>query len=351
MSFTLDVGDLLAGTYDCAPMLITAADAEGRIVLFNHQCERLTGFDRGAVLGKSLLHTLVPAEWRDVVARRFATATDAELAAPHVNPWLTASGEVRHIEWRCCRADMPDGPWVVGFGSDVSQVATTVTPDDFVAAIAHELRQPLSACLGAVAMMKVRQNRESGEHARGVLERQLTQMTRLIDDLLDTTHLARGTVALNRIDLDLRDAVRRALESVQLSIERRNHQSSLTVPDEPVMVAADPMRLQQVLSNLLTNAVKYTDPGGTIAVTVSVDGEDARVSVRDNGSGIDKDAQERIFDLFTRATAVGGGFGIGLAVVRRLAEAHGGRVTVVSDGIGAGSEFIVSLPRIHRSHI
>lgn len=347
MSFTVEVGELLAGTYDCAPMLITAADAEGRIVLFNQQCERLTGFQRGSVLGKSLLHTLVPSEWHDVVARRFATATDAELAAPHVNPWLTESGELRHIEWRCCRADTPDGRWVVGFGSDVTRVATTVTPNDFVAAVAHELRQPLSACLGAVALMKVRQSRQTGEHARGVLERQLTQMTRLIDDLLDTTHVARGTVALNRIDLDLRDAVRRAVESVQLSIERRSHQSSLAMPDEPVTVAADPMRLQQVLSNLLTNAVKYTDPGGTIAVTVTVEGDYARVSVRDNGSGIDKEAQERIFDLFTRATTVGGGFGIGLAVVRRLVEAHGGTVSVVSDGIGLGSEFTLTFPRVH----
>ena len=347
MSSTFDVGKLLAGTYDCAPMLITAADADGRIVLFNKQCERLTGLLRGTILGKSFVHTLGPAAWHDVVTRRFATATDAELAAPHVTPWLTESGDVRNIEWRCCRADMPDGRWIVGFGSDASQITTTVMPDDFVAAVVHELRQPLSACLGAVAMMKIRQNRETGEHARGVLERQLTQMTRLIDDLLDTTHLARGTVALNRADIDLRDAVRRALESVQVSIERRNHRSSFVVPDEPVIVAADPMRLQQVLSNLLTNAVKYTDPGGTIAVKVTADGEDARVSVRDNGAGIDKDAHERIFDLFTRATTVSTGFGIGLAVVRRLVESHGGRVTVVSGGIGLGSEFIVTLPRIH----
>lgn len=345
MSLAIDVGELLAGTYDCAPMLIAAADADGRIILFNQQCERLTGFQRGAILGKSFLHTLVPPDWHDVVTRRFATATDAELAAPHVNPWLTESGEVRNIEWRCCRADMPDGRWIVGFGSDASRITTTVTPDDFVAAVAHELRQPLSACLGAVAMMKIRQNRETGEHARNVLERQLTQMTRLIDDLLDTTHVARGTVALNCIDLDLRDAVRRALESMQLSIGRRNHESSLSVPDKPVIVAADPLRLQQVLSNLLTNAVKYTDPGGTIVVAVTAAGNDARVSVRDNGAGIGKDAHERIFDLFTRATTTGAGFGIGLAVVRRLVEAHGGTVTVASAGIGSGSEFIVTLPR------
>ena len=347
MSFTVDVGDLLAATYDCAPMLIAGADAEGRIVLFNHECERLTGIPRATILGKSFLHTLVPPDWHEVVARRFATATDAELAAPHVNPWMTASGEVRNIEWRCCRADTPEGRWVVGFGSDASQTTTTATPDDFVAAVGHELRQPLGACLGAVAMMKTRRNREAGEHARGVLERQLAQMTRLIDDLLDTTHVARGTVGLNRIELDLRDAVRRALESVQVSIDRCNHQSSLLVPDEPVIVAVDPMRLQQVLSNLLTNAVKYTDPGGAISVTVTADDVDARVSVRDTGRGIDRDAHERIFDLFTRATTAGSGSGIGLAVVRRLVEAHGGSVTVVSGGVGLGSEFIVTLPRLH----
>lgn len=347
MSLAIDVGALLAGTYDCAPMLIAAVDADGRIVVFNQQCEHLTGFQRDTVLGRSFLHALVPADWHDVLTRRFATATDAELAAPHVSPWLMQSGEVRNVEWRCCRTTTPEGRWIVGFGVDANHVATTVTPDDFVAAVAHELRQPLSACLGAVAMMKIRQNRESGEHARNVLERQLTQMTRLIDDLLDTTHLARGTVALDRIDLDLRDAVRRALESVQLSIERRNHESSLRVPDEPVIVAADPLRLQQVLSNLLTNAVKYTDPGGTIAVTVTEDGREARVSVRDNGAGISKDAHGRIFDLFTRATTAGPGFGIGLAVVRRLVEAHDGTVTVTSAGIGLGSEFVVTLPLVY----
>jgi PAS domain S-box-containing protein len=219
--------------------------------------------------------------------------------------------------------------------------------DEFLAAVAHELRQPLAACLGAVALMRMRQSREAGERAHAVLDRQLTHMARLIDDLLDTSRVALGTVALATQPLDLRDVVRRACESVQSLVEARRHACTVEVPAEPLTIDADPMRLQQVLGNLITNAAKYTPPGGTIRVTASADARAARVVVRDNGVGIPPEMQTRIFDLFTRASADADadGFGIGLAIVRRLVEAHGGTVTVTSDGPGRGSEFVIILPR------
>jgi signal transduction histidine kinase len=164
---------------------------------------------------------------------------------------------------------------------------------------------------------------------------------------LDTSNVTRGVVALDKQRLDLRDAVRSACDAIQTALDARQHSCAVVVSDDPVMVEGDPLRVHQILSNLLANAAKYTPPGGDIQITVGADDHHARVSVRDNGVGIPKDAQARIFDLFTRAMTDGGGFGIGLAVVRRLVEAHGGSIAVVSEGVGHGTEFIVTLPRTH----
>jgi PAS domain S-box-containing protein len=225
--------------------------------------------------------------------------------------------------------------------------ATNQAKDEFLAAIAHELRQPLAASLVASSMLRAhRDSPEQMEHAHAVLDRQLKQMTRLIDDVLDAGHVARGKVTLAKQRLDLREAVRRACESSSGVMESRQHSLSVQVAEAPTFVDADPIRLQQVLVNLLGNAAKYTPHGGTITVQVTCDDTVARVSVRDNGRGIPKEAQARIFELFARADTEADGFGIGLAVVSRLVTAHGGSVSVTSEGTGCGSEFTVTLPRV-----
>jgi signal transduction histidine kinase len=216
--------------------------------------------------------------------------------------------------------------------------------DDFLAGVAHELRQPLSAAVAAVSVMEARQEEAAGQHARGVLDRQLQQMSRLIDDLLDASRLTRGLVTLHRQVIDIRSIVQEASEVVRPLLDRSRHDYQVLLPEDPVFVSADAMRLQQVFVNLLGNAARYTDTGGRIELRVESVADTVRIVVSDNGRGIPKDAQHRIFDLFTRATDRAGGLGIGLTIVRRLVELHDGAIDVQSEGEGQGSQFVVTLP-------
>lgn len=220
----------------------------------------------------------------------------------------------------------------------------TAAKDEFLALVAHELRQPLHASLAALRMMAARPSRESGEHARSVIERQVTQMTRLVEDLVDAARIVRGHVQLTLAEIDLRTTIERAADSVRPLMAERQHRFVVSAPDAAISIAGDAMRLEQVISNLLMNAAKYTDPGGTIEVSVSVDGHRATIIVADNGRGIEPSVLPRIFDLFTRADSDIRGFGVGLAVTRRLVELHGGTVQASSRGAGQGAEFRVLLP-------
>jgi signal transduction histidine kinase len=167
---------------------------------------------------------------------------------------------------------------------------------------------------------------------------------RLVDDLLDATRVSRGKVALRKERLNLGAVLERAVRATGPLVASRNHQLAVSVPPEPVYLDADPLRLQQVLVNLLDNAAKYTDPGGRIWLTATAEGAEAVVRVRDTGIGIVPEKMSSIFELFTQVERTHGGLGIGLAVVRNLVEMHEGTVRVRSGGLGQGSEFIVCLP-------
>jgi CheY-like chemotaxis protein len=184
--------------------------------------------------------------------------------------------------------------------------------------------------------------------SREIIERQIEHMTRLIDDLLDVSRITRGKIELREQPLLLSSVIEQAIESARPLIDERGHRISLDLPSEPVMFLADPARLSQVFANLLNNAAKYTDVGGRILVRAQVDGNDLVVGVKDDGPGLTQELRKYAFELFmqgpqTRARARGG-LGIGLTLVRRLVELHGGSVEALSDGPGHGAEFLVRLP-------
>ncbi|MGH8319211.1 MAG: PAS domain S-box protein [Steroidobacteraceae bacterium] len=221
--------------------------------------------------------------------------------------------------------------------------------DEFLAVLAHELRNPLAPIRYAVALAKKEERGETTRfQAQAIIERQVEHMSRLLDDLLDVSRITRGTLLLRRSSLELSAALAAAQESARPLLEARGHTLVLKVPEEPIRLVADPVRLAQVLANLLVNAAKYTDTGGHIEIEARQEDGELVVAVRDNGIGISAGMMPRLFTLFAQASPAlersEGGLGIGLALVRGLVELHGGTITVHSKGLGHGSEFIVRLP-------
>jgi PAS domain S-box-containing protein len=223
--------------------------------------------------------------------------------------------------------------------------------DEFLAMLAHELRNPLAPVRSALHILGMQGvGAAASERARQMIERQVHHLVRLVDDLLDVSRIMRDKVELRRERVDLRQVVERAVETVQPLIESQRHTLSIELPSAPVWLDADAVRLAQVIANLLNNAAKYTDPGGRIALRAEREGDEAVIRVRDNGVGIAPDALVHVFDLFMQAersiARSQGGLGIGLTLVRRLVEMHGGRVMAVSAGLGQGSELVIRLPAL-----
>jgi len=221
--------------------------------------------------------------------------------------------------------------------------------DEFLAVLAHELRNPLAPIRYAVAMARKEDRPEAQRlQARAIIERQVEHMGRLLDDLLDVSRITRGTLILRRSTVDLASAVAAAQESARPLIDSRGHTLLVKVPAERLCLEADPVRLAQVLANLLVNAAKYTDTGGRIELEAKREGGEVVVSVRDNGIGISAEMMPRVFTLFAQASPAlersEGGLGIGLALVRGLVDLHSGSVSAHSAGVGQGSEFVVRLP-------
>jgi signal transduction histidine kinase/ActR/RegA family two-component response regulator len=221
--------------------------------------------------------------------------------------------------------------------------------DAFLAMLAHELRNPLAPVQVAARLLKQGTDRpEVLERARAVIERQTRHMARLVDDLLDVSRITRGKIELRRERTPLQLLIQRAAELAHPMLQARQHALTVACPERPLWLEVDPVRLEQVLVNLLNNAAKYTDPGGRIHVAVQAEGGAVQVSVRDTGIGIGPDMLPRVFELFAQERRASdraqGGLGIGLTLVRQLVELHGGSVTAHSEGVGRGSEFRVSLP-------
>ncbi|MEP7117096.1 MAG: PAS domain S-box protein [Acidobacteriota bacterium] len=270
-------------------------------------------------------------------------------------------GACRHIESvATVRANRSGAiEWVVGTNLDITERAlmaqalqdTDRRKDEFLATLAHELRNPLAPIRTGLSVLA--QEGRDGPHferVRSMMERQVGQLVRLIDDLMDVSRITSGKFTLRRERIDLADTIANAVETSRPLVEQMSHCLTVSLPPQPVVLDADPLRVAQVVVNLLQNAAKYSDRGGRIDLTVTVEGSDVRIAVKDTGVGIAADQLPHLFAMFAQIersiSRAQGGLGIGLSLSKRLVEMHGGRIDVTSAGPGRGSEFVVRLPTV-----
>lgn len=241
-----------------------------------------------------------------------------------------------------------------GAGQTASNELAAVGPPgaDFLATLSHELRNSLGVIRNASQVLRTEVSASAAQAtARLTIERQIRQMTRLVDDLLDVSRIRTGKLQLEWEPIELCRVIGQAREAVQFLMQQRSHRVTVSIPERGLWLQGDPLRLEQVFVNLLTNAAKYTDPGGEVRVSVTEEGREAVVRILDTGIGIAADVLPHVFDLYlqVKSSARNPGLGLGLPLVRSLVERHGGRVSVSSAGLGRGSEFTVRLPLKHRT--
>lgn len=222
--------------------------------------------------------------------------------------------------------------------------------DEFLATLAHELRNPLAPIRNGLNILRMNPHASEAEEVRGMMDRQLTHMVRLIDDLLDISRVSQGKIELHTQPVTLQDAAQSAFEAARPFIERKQHRLIWDLPEKECWVEGDPTRMAQIIGNLLNNAAKYTPEGGEIRLGLRKENGQGVLSVADNGIGLETAMLTRIFDLFAQVENgmpyADGGLGIGLALVRHLVELHGGGIEAHSEGLGKGSVFIVRMPLI-----
>ena len=364
---TTQPGRLFRGFLEAAPDAVVIIDGDGVIVQVNSQTEKLFSYRREELLGRPL-EVLMPERFRNAhVGKRRTFTTD---------PQPQSMG--RSLELYGLRKDGREFPIDVSLSPLPREagilIASTIRDmtaqrclenelrernlelekadrqkDQFLAAVAHEFRSPLAVLTNVAHILRSPQiGAAAQQQAVDALGRQTTHLVRLVEDLLDVSRVSRGEVSLRLEFVDLRTVFSRAVEMGLALVETRKHHLEVAQFPEPFWVNGDPSRLVQVVSNLLTNAAKYTPKGGNIWLSAAREDGAATIRIRDNGVGIPKEMLSRVFDLFTQIEfAEGsrvGGLGIGLTLVRRLVELHGGTVHATSDGTGSGSEFVVRLP-------
>src|SRR5687768_13734446 len=350
-----------------AAILQTALDAmitidhQGRVVEFNPAAEHMFGYREPEAVGRLLAELIIPPELRERHARGLAQYL-ATGEGPVLNrrieiSAIRADGTRFPVELAITRISSDEPPFFTGAIRDISERKRAEQElheadrrkDEFLAVLSHELRNPLAPIRSALAIMQLRPPAEPEvREARDVIERQLTHLVRLVDDLLDISRITRGRIELRRERVELATVLRSALESARHAIESAEHQLAINLPDRPVLLEVDPVRIAQVVLNLLNNAAKFTPKGGRIELAAEVEGADAVIVVRDSGVGIPSDALEEIFQIFAQghhsAAHAHSGLGVGLALARSLVELHGGSLLARSAGRGQGSEFIVRIP-------
>ena len=339
---------------DHAPVLIWVNDRDG-CSFVNREYLRFLGCSLEEVRGDGWRRFVHPADV-DAYVGEYARSVSAQRPFEALLRFRRADGAYRWLRSTGVPRVHGDGALIgyVGCSVDITEMQRTQEAlreadrrkDEFLATLAHELRNPLAPMRSALETL-----RDSGAPHRELhrmLERQLNQLVRLVDDLLDVSRITRGHIALRRESVTLGDVLRTAVETAQPQIEAAQHALVITLPSAPLRLEADPLRLSQLFVNLLSNAAKYTPDGGRIEVAAERRGDEVVVAFRDDGIGIPPDVLPRIFEPFTQLDRAPGhaqsGLGIGLALVAQLAALHGGRVEARSDGPGCGSEFRVTLP-------
>jgi len=356
---------LLAAIVESSDDAIVSKTLDGRIRSWNAGAMRLFGYTAEEVIGKPIT-IIIPPELHEEEHRILGKLQRGERLDHFETTRVTRDG--RRIPISLSVSPVRDSRGVV---IGASKVARDISErkraeqalreseqalreadrrkDEFLALLAHELRNPLAPIRYALATSrKAGRTLEQWKRAEEVIERQVAHMSRLLDDLLDVSRVTHGTLKLKKSRTELTLVLGAAIEAARPILDSRHHTLSLDLPKQTVRLEADPVRLAQVFSNLLINAAKYTDAGGSIELRATCEGSGVVVAVRDNGMGISADMMPRLFTLFSRAhTALvrsEGGLGVGLALARGLVALHGGRVEARSDGPGRGSEFIVRLP-------
>jgi PAS domain S-box-containing protein len=352
---------------ESAPSGMVMVDQNGQIVLVNSQTEKLFGYSREQLIGQSI-EVLVP--------ERFRAEHPSHRGAFFMRPESRPMGAGRDLFGR--RQDGTEFPVEIGLNPieteegvlalsaivDITErkqlerelrlrldelAAADRQKDEFLATLAHELRNPLAPIRNAMQILKLpAADATMRQRAQEMIDRQLHHMVRLVDDLLDVSRIIIGRIELRKECFDLSAAITRAVETAEPLLEARGHQLIVTMPPEPIFVHADLVRLSQIISNLLTNAAKYTPRPDRIWLAAEREGSDVLLKVKDTGAGLEPHMLDRVFELFVQAdaspTRAQGGLGIGLTLVKRLIELHNGTVTAHSDGLGRGSEFTVRFP-------
>jgi PAS domain S-box-containing protein len=221
--------------------------------------------------------------------------------------------------------------------------------NEFLAMLSHELRNPLAPILNSIHVLRQSESQDDAiVQSSTTIERQVIHLKRLVDDLIDVARVTSGKIQIRKDLVRLGEILDRAIEDIEPTLTERQHELTVSIAPEPIWVEADPTRLEQILVNLLSNAAKYTEPGGHIALLAQVVDEEAEIRVSDDGIGIDPGLLPNVFNLFTQADdsldRAQGGLGIGLTLTKTLVEMHGGTIVAVSDGLGKGSAFVVRLP-------
>ena len=341
-------------------------DLEGNITTWNAEAERIIGYAESEILGRNFSVIFTPEDLqRGLPGRELRLAREdgrAEDERWHVRkdgsrfwalgivtPMHDAAGNLTGFskilrdmtERKCAELQLEE--------QAVALKQADRSKNEFLATLAHELRNPLAPIRNALQVMRLAgDDSKAVDQSRAVIERQVQQMVRLVDDLMDLSRISGGKMELRRKRIELHGVISAALEASRPLIEACGHELTVTLPPGPIHLDADPNRLAQVFLNLLNNSAKYTPQGGHIWLTVERRNAEAVVRVRDTGVGIAAEMLPRIFELFTQVEGSlersHGGLGIGLALVRRLVEMHGGTVEARSEGLGRGSEFLVRLP-------
>jgi signal transduction histidine kinase len=343
--------------YDFAPVGYVTLDARSKILEINLVGSTLLGKDRAHLVGQRFASWVAPPT-RPALERLLATlqheergscdlAITAAKGKVHLHVDAVPEAPARSAEWSC-RAALTDV-------TEVKAAAQLRESDRrksaFLAVLSHELRNPLAPIANAIHLLeRVPPASEQANRARAVIERQTSQLTRLVDDLLDLTRIERGKVELKREVVDLREIVRRTCDDYRDVFEQRRVELHLTTPARPVTVRGDPARLAQVMGNLLHNAAKFTPDAGVVTVYLGQAAGRAELRVRDTGVGIAPEQLGKLFEPFAQVeqglARTGGGLGLGLSLVKGLVEMHGGTVTGASDGLGHGAEFVATLPLV-----
>ncbi|MDB5918523.1 MAG: hypothetical protein JWR40_2757 [Massilia sp.] len=350
---------------------VVETDARGRLTLVNRKFCDMLGYDKSELLGLDMLTLTAPDSVEatsEALQQMIAggVGADGDAAAVLQKQYCKKDGSLLWATSSISALRGPDREYqgAVAIVVDITQsrlaeqslrqLATDLAEADqrkseFLATLAHELRNPLAPISSGLSLLRLgADNAASVAKVRPMMERQIGQMVRLIDDLLDVARISGGKIHLKKSPVELNSIIASAVETSLPFIERGGHKLAMALPDGAIMLDADATRIAQVVSNLLNNAAKYTPPGGRIEIAARRDGGNVLICVKDNGVGIPAASLSSIFDMFSQVrhnlSRAQGGLGVGLSLVRRLVEMHGGTVSAASGGSGQGSRFTVSLP-------